>query len=192
MTTNILSAIENTRNAINEAKADFVGRTWDCAADELESSLRRGKIFDGTFNNGMSCIRGGNQKMRQRWEALVEEVNGADFGGDVPTAFMDEVWFFIEAENKLVEESAEKAADYGDVALEFLRECEMWMQAGNLMQARIKAAQAEGELEKAAREENEWGDDPAWGPAVKACGELRAAIKDAEDAEAEVFDIEVA
>jgi hypothetical protein len=183
MTTSIISAINEVRNAINAAKAEFTGRTWDCAADELATCIRKGRNFDGLFSNGMHSVNTYNtQADTRRWDALVDDMTDAEIEA-IADEVRDEVAYFVSLEDELVEAAARTAAELGDIALERLREAEMWLDAGNFDKAGLMAALAEGELEKAAREEREFGDDTAWGPAVEACGELREAIKAAKDAE---------
>jgi hypothetical protein len=78
--------------------------------------------------------------------------------------------------------AATVAAKYRKSAFEYLRHARMWVAwSGNLAQAAILAAQAEGELEKAAQK---FGDLTACAAAVKACGKVRDAI-DAVKAAAE-------
>ncbi len=161
---------DNAINAINKATEDFTGRDWTTGPDALLSLLEKGKLsteFDG--GHGWWTANGSfeGQDLNRRWRRLLSDVGEAD---EVTPDLIERAEEFVAAEDAHVEKFASDAADEGRAAIELLK-------AGDY-------GGALDHVKKAASYEREFGDDPAWGPAVKALKELVELAQSVDEADA--------
>lgn len=157
-------ALAKAKEAINNAMASFTGKAWTSGPDELLALLEKGKLttdFDGGHGWWTASGTYEAQMINRSWRKLLDDIDNTDpqwVTGDVIQAFVERCQEFVDAEDAHVEEVAEEAADLGRQALERI-DLGDYVVAVDL-------------LRKAAKLEMEFGDDPSWGPAVKAAIDL--------------------
>lgn len=171
MTTTLNAAIEAATTAIQTASAQWTGLEWTSGPQELLAALKRERLVDEVDGACWWPADGSNDSalLTERWHRLLSDVGDAD---EVTPALVERAEAMVEAEAAYVAGRAELAADEGRCALELLA-------AGDYETAL-------DHVNKAAQIEHEFGDDPSWGPAVKAVKALVAvwaeSIEAADDA----------
>jgi hypothetical protein len=158
--------------AIELARDEWTGKTWDSAPDELLASIQKGRP-DADVTGGCGWEGDGSyeaQRLRAEWRSLLERVRSCDPDDE---GDMDDLEFLaeemVEAENEHVEARAMDADEEARYAIDAIEDGD--------------AAEALHRINEAACIEREFGDDPAYGPAVKAVKAWADSLDVAEEAE---------
>lgn len=160
------------KTLIEKAQGRWAGRTWTSDATERRAHVER---LAKAAAEIAAAEAEGESIPYHLWRPDRDLAPGVDPEAyRLPDGCLDEAVYADEAEAERVAKDASYAEDEARVALEYLAEGDF--------------GEAADALEKAARIERNWGDDPTWGPPAKAARELADLAEAADDAAGDFAD----